>query len=473
VGLGFGHIRSDSFTTGSIFQFDVQTDLYLTRAFGVGLRYRYLHAQTDGDRESLTLHPVSAGLRLRIFNDEADREAWIFEPEGGYAFVGGGRAEGGPFAGLTIARNFGNFISEGGSANGALTLSALQGLGSMVDVRIITVGLRLAPSFNAFAPHNVDVPRRATRLHFTVGAKWYMLGGRWGTTDAFALSPGGAITFGLPVTRWLEPIVQADVTYFQPLQRDGASPLAYAFLGGLRIRMNGFAPLYLSGLAGWQVVSGRAPLAFGDGALFDAGFGFNGAMCGGSIQLGVHYRRGFSHEAENFNAVMFVVGATLGSRAGSVGEGPLDHVRPYRCSPPSVARAPLPPPPPRPPPPPPPPPTFVPPRVDLRVEVPRVTVAAEPVEVSVPIGAVLFGGLVRFQVNVSALPIDRLVRAGWVTVRVEGPPDVLPQATAEIRAALDARGVAVQGYAMAAIPGASEVRAVFTLWPPGTRPPGR
>ena len=62
------------------------------------------------------------------------------------------------------------------------------------------------------------------------------------------------------------------------------------------------------------------------------------------------------------------------------------------------------------------------------------------------------------------------MRAGWVTVRVEGPAEALPQATAELRAALDARGVAVQGYAMAAIPGASEVRAVFTLWPPGTRP---
>ena len=109
-------------------------------------------------------------------------------------------------------------------------------------------------------------------------------------------------------------------------------------------------------------------------------------------------------------------------------------------------------------------------RVDVRVEIPRVTVSAEPVEVSVPIGASLFGGLVRFQLNLSALPIDRLVRAGWVTVRVEGPPDVLPQATAELRAALDARGVAVQGYAMVAVPDASEVRAVFTLWPPGTRP---
>ena len=40
VGIGLGHVRSDSFTTGSIFQFDVQLDTYLTRAFGVGLRYR-------------------------------------------------------------------------------------------------------------------------------------------------------------------------------------------------------------------------------------------------------------------------------------------------------------------------------------------------------------------------------------------------------------------------------------------------
>jgi hypothetical protein len=78
--------------------------------------------------------------------------------------------------------------------------------------------------------------------------------------------------------------------------------------------------------------------------------------------------------------------------------------------------------------------------------------------------------MVRFQLNLAALPIERLLRAGWVTVRVEGPPEALPQASAELRAALDARGVTVQGYATAAVPDASEVRAVFSVWPPGTRP---
>lgn len=101
---------------------------------------------------------------------------------------------------------------------------------------------------------------------------------------------------------------------------------------------------------------------------------------------------------------------------------------------------------------------------------PRVAVSAEPVEVSVPIGAVLFGGLLRFQLDPSALPIERLLRAGWITVRIEGPPEALPQALAELRATLDARGIAVQGYSTAALPGSAEVRAVFTLWPPGTRP---
>jgi hypothetical protein len=453
VGVSAGHIHSDSFTTGPAMQVEAQADLWVTRAFGLGLRYRFLRAQTDGDRETLTLHPLSAGLRIRLWTDETERESWTLEPEGGYALAAGGRAEGGAFAGLTVARNVGWVASDTGSFNSALALSVLQGFGAMGDVRVVSLGVRVGPALNAFAPTDADVPRRPAAFHYTFGVQWAVLGARWGLVDAVAVSPNVGVVFGVPLTRWLEPVVRADLSYFAPIKRDEPSPVSFAFLGGVRFRLNGLAPLYASALAGWQVVGGRSPLAYGDGAVLDLGVGFNPTICGTSLQIGVHYRTGLSHQATDFNALMLVLGFTYGSRGGSVGDAPLDSGRPHRCTP---ARSP-----------------HVPYGTAGQSPAPvqaQVAVVADPVEVVVPIGASLFGGMVRFQLNLAALPIERLLRAGWVTVRVEGPPEALPQASAELRAALDARGVTVQGYATAAVPDASEVRAVFSVWPPGTRP---
>lgn len=448
AGVGTGLVSSDSFTTGSVFQLEAQADLFVTRSFGFGARYRFLNAQTAGDRESLALHPVSAGLRLRLFDNESARQSWTFEPEGGYAFTTGGRAEGGPFVGLSIARSVGGFMSESTSANVAVVLSGMQGLGALSDVRVFSLGLRLSPSFNAFAPLDLATAPRPAAFHYTWGVKWFMLGGSFGARDAFTLSPGFALVVGLPVTRWFEPVAQVDMAYWlRTLSPDEPAPIIFSFLGGVRLRMNGLAPLYASVLGGWQISTSRAPQTVGDGAIVDVGFGLNLLPCGGALQIGVHYRRGISHDAEDFNALFLVLGGTFGSREGSVGEAPLGSGAPARCgSSPTT------------------------PSLETRRYGAGAQVVATPVEVSVVIGAALLGGLVQFHIDPSALPIERLVRAGYVTVRVEGPPEALSQASAELRAALDARGVTVQHSATLAISGASEVRAVFTVWPPGARP---
>ncbi len=448
VGVATGLVSSDSFTTGSVFQLEAQADLFVTRAFGLGARYRFLNAQTDGDRESLALHPVSAGLRFRLFDGESARRSWTFEPEGGYAFATGGRSEGGPFVGLSVARGVGDFVNESTSANLAVVLSAMQGLAALSDVRVFTLGLRLSPSFNAFAPLDVATPPRAPSFHYTWGVKWFMLGGSFGARDALTLSPGFAFVLGLPVTRWFEPVAQVDMAYWlRTANTDEPAPIVYSFLGGVRVRMNGLAPLYASALGGWQIATGRSPRAFGDGAIVELGFGLNLLPCGGALQIGAHYRRGVSHDAVDFNALFLVLGGTFGSRVGSVGEAPLDGGAPTRCGSSPTLQSP-----------------------EARGGYAGAQVAARPVEVSVVIGAALLGGLVQFHIDPSVLPIERLVRAGYVTVRVEGPPEALPQASAELHAALDARGVTVQHSATVAIAGASEVRAVFTLWPQGARP---
>lgn len=446
LGAGAGLIASDSVTTGSALQLDAQADLFVTPAFGFGARYRFLNAQTDGDRDTLELHPLSAGLRIRIFQDDVDRTSWTLEPEGGYAFTTGGRADGGPFVSLSVVRSVGAFVTEGTSLNLALAATVLQGVGSLSDVRAFTLGLRVGPSFNAHAPRDVATSARPASFHYTLGLRWYMLGLAFGRMDAVAASPGGALQFGVPVVRWFEPFAQVDMAYWsRGPKNDDPAPLTFSLMGGVRVRMNGLAPLYVSALAGYQVAAGRSPRGFGDGAVMDLGFGLNITTCGGSFQFGAHYRRGLSHEADDFNALMLVMGITFGSLTGSVGEAPLDHSATGRC-------------------------VSSPSRGSTQYVQQPVQVVATPVEVSVVVGVALFGGLVQFHLNPDVLPLERLVRAGAVSVRLEGPAQVLPQAEAELHAALDARGVTVRQSSTVAIGGASEVRAVFTIWPPGAGP---
>ena len=57
----------------------------------------------------------------------------------------GGRADGGPFVGLSVARSVGGFVSASISANVAVVLSAMQCLGALSDVRVFSLGSR-APS---------------------------------------------------------------------------------------------------------------------------------------------------------------------------------------------------------------------------------------------------------------------------------------------------------------------------------------
>jgi MYXO-CTERM domain-containing protein len=178
-------------------------------------------------------------------------------------------------------------VSASTSVNAAVVLSAMQGLGSLSDVRVFSLGLRLAPAFNAFAPRDLATASRPASFHYTWGVKWFMVGASFGARDAFTLSPGFALTFGVPVTRWFEPLAQVDLAYWlRTANPDEPAPLVYSFLGGVRLRMNGLAPLYASVLGGWQIATSRSPQTVGDGAIVDVGFGLNLLPCGGALQIG-------------------------------------------------------------------------------------------------------------------------------------------------------------------------------------------
>ena len=93
----------------------------------------------------------------------------------------------------------------------------------------------------------------------------------------------------------------------------------------------------------------------------------------------------------------------------------------------------------------------------------------EPVVVEVVLGYALLGGALRIGIRPDDLPLARLVRAGWVTVELRGPSGALGRAEGQLRAAL-ARGRArVDGFVLVPTQG-REIRAVFTIWPPGAQP---
>ena len=115
------------------------------------------------------------------------------------------------------------------------------------------------------------------------------------------------------------------------------------------------------------------------------------------------------------------------------------------------------------------------PETEIEVEVPSVEVEVEiemePVTVEVIIGYVAFGGALDMRLNIASLPLSQLRRAGWIEVEIVGPPLARARASAELRAVLDREGIHVNAEAQAQGSGALQaVKAVFTIWPPGSRP---
>lgn len=98
--------------------------------------------------------------------------------------------------------------------------------------------------------------------------------------------------------------------------------------------------------------------------------------------------------------------------------------------------------------------------------VPRVEVQVQtqPVRVEVIIGAAIFGGAVRANLDLSGIPWHTLERSGLVRVEIIGPASELFAAQARLSAALSQRGIRVDGIATMAVNDPT-IRAVFTVFP--------
>lgn len=477
--VGTGYADAANPLTHSVFVFGAEGTWFPARSFGLGLRYQFVSATDagadgpdddladDADEPNLSAHLVSVGPRLRLWNDDVDRAAWLLEGDLGWAFVPNGSSPGGPFVRAAVGRQIGALLGDNMAGQIGLVLAAQQGLADASSLRTLTLSARWQGEGATPEPRDLGHLSRPAGLHYTFGLRWYLVGIRWGGNGGAAISPGGALTFGLPINRWIEPRVQADMAYLAGLR--GADLLTFSGMGGLRVRFNAVAPLFVEGLAGYQFAYGTAPRDFESGPVGEVGLGVHFAGCGVGVSLGMHYRRGLGAANDVMSALLFGLDIAYGSLPGAAGDAwaPAQG-RPYRCSAPEAPSVPLPP---RPPPPPPPPPpsqptipvyAVTPPRVGVQVAVPRVEV--EPVQVEVVIGASFLGGMVRVQVNPALLPLARLRAAGLVDVRVEGPPEVLFDVEAQLQAIFNAEGVAVRGYTRAAVSG-STVRAIFTLFP--------
>ena len=99
-------------------------------------------------------------------------------------------------------------------------------------------------------------------------------------------------------------------------------------------------------------------------------------------------------------------------------------------------------------------------------------VEIRPVVVEVVLGYALFGGAVQFNLDVSSLPLQQLRDSGFVDVRLEVPASARARAEGQLRAALDRNGVRAEGWAVVDTD-ATAIKAIFTIWPAGHRPPGR
>ncbi len=110
-------------------------------------------------------------------------------------------------------------------------------------------------------------------------------------------------------------------------------------------------------------------------------------------------------------------------------------------------------------------------QIDVEVQIPQVEIEVHPISVEVVIGYVLFGGAVDMRLNVASLPLSQLRSAGWIEVTVVGPPAARARAHAELDAILDREGIHIDARAEADAEGSVQaVKAIFTIWPPGSRP---
>src|SRR5688500_17381564 len=131
------------------FAIAVPFDFGITRSLGIGLPSAYLTSGDAGvddpttpelidgqDTTNLNAHLITAGLRLRLWTREVDRQGWFLDLDGGVVLQHDDLGHG-PLLRASLGRQFGTSSIGGTGANFGLGLTYLQGLAGAEDFRAL------------------------------------------------------------------------------------------------------------------------------------------------------------------------------------------------------------------------------------------------------------------------------------------------------------------------------------------------
>ncbi|GAB4210799.1 MAG: hypothetical protein OHK0013_31890 [Sandaracinaceae bacterium] len=283
---------------------------------------------------------LGGALRVRLFTDAAERSGWTFDLGGGYLTLDGapepGRRAGwqhGGYLEAAIGHQRGVRFADGFAMQMGVSLRFQQGLGDdVIDYR----ALLLTGSVSLEADTPAASPGGHAGFQYTLGAT--ARGGlsfyRFSETGLQGFG-GVGVHFGLPIGRWIEPRVRADLHFIPNAVERSTSPLL-AFLGALRLRLDEVVPMYVEAAGGYalhyDVAGQRSPgtsvVELGVGArLTDCSGGSDGA-----IEVGAHLRLGVEGPRTD-DALFLTIGYEYAGGPPMFGQGERAHCRMSASSP--------------------------------------------------------------------------------------------------------------------------------------------
>lgn len=471
MGMGVGYDSADNVERNFAGGLDVS--LWPTRWLGFGVEWMAQRARNtahdlDGDDvvdqvyPNLRLHSFTGRVLFRRVYDEAARRSVGMFVQGGYAVSLSDRAQSHPLVGVGLTLTRGTTFNGTIGGEVELGLRYLQGLGETGSPnRSVLLTFGIGSVFRIHAPRNFSEAPTGGPFRFSLGMAY-------GTVFGTGAWLNGEAGLGLNIHPFLEPRIRAELGALRTEDARSETRAPYSRFAsgslGLRAFLGRNRHFFVEAGGGVLGVFGDTPREVGPGGFVDARLGVQIAGCSiGAAAVG-RYRAGIAGPFAGEHYISIGLELALGSydrlTGGSCGSSGVG-ANPVPPPPPVVVATPEPTPPPT--------------ETQIEVEVPslevEVEIEVEPVTIEVIIGYVAFGGAVDMRLNVSSLPLSQLRRAGWIEVEIVGPPQARARASAELRAVLDREGIHVHAEAQAQGSGALQtVKAVFTIWPPGTRP---
>lgn len=355
LGLGPAGIEATRPLAHSAFVVGGSVTLWVARELGIAADYTYVAAgprevdvdldhRGDTARHSFNGSIVSASLRLRLFSDEVNQEAWLFEAGGGWLVDHDAvNTRDGAVAQIAIGRQIGGILGLGGAGfHVSLLLAGTQGFGDAQDFRLLSVVLRLGQEYMPREPLNMDQPWHTASFDYVFGGRVDLVGVQAGKGGGTGVGTGFALAFGLPFERMFEPRVEAGFFWLGTFA-DRDVPLVYTTTGGIRLRLTEEMPLFVQLMGGWEFSFGTIPKQFDDGPIVEVSTGLYVGDCRLGGAFGFRYVGGVGDHNGELQALMVFAELDYGSRSGSLGDRRRTRDGEYRCDYPHAATVPTPP----------------------------------------------------------------------------------------------------------------------------------